>query len=75
VTGDAQPPKDTFGLSSQRRLVRCGQAQHGAGHRRRRVDLRLQRAEPDGDVRLGVVSGQVDVADDRDEARADELEA
>ena len=37
-------------LGDQRRLVGRGQAQHGADHRGRRAELRLQRPQPDRDV-------------------------
>src|SRR5690348_14676478 len=38
------------GLRVERWLVGGGQAQHGAGHQRRRTDLRLHRPQPDGQV-------------------------
>jgi len=37
-------------LDRERRLVGCGQTQHGAGHRGRRADPRLKRPQPDGQV-------------------------
>jgi hypothetical protein len=37
-------------LRLEPRLVGGGQAQHGAGHRGRRAEFRLQRPQPDRDV-------------------------
>src|SRR5262249_4693358 len=60
-------------LSLECRLVRGGQAQHGADHRGRGTDLCFERPQPDRHVGLGVVAGEIDVADHEDHPWPDHL--
>jgi 2-dehydropantoate 2-reductase len=61
-------------LRLERRLIRGGQAQHGADDRRRRADLRLQGAQPHGQARLGIVTGKIHVANHEHHPRADHFQ-
>src|ERR1700684_2054722 len=59
-------------LDRERWLIGRGQTQYGAGNRGRRADPRLQRPQPDGEMGLGVIAGEVDVADHRAHPRPDD---
>jgi 2-dehydropantoate 2-reductase len=66
--------REARNLRLERRLIGGGQAQHGADDRRRRADLRLQGAQPHSQARLGIVTGEVDVADHEQHLRPDHLQ-